>query len=376
MPKLSLAKLTSLVEKHGYCIDKFYCEKKDGVMLVKLLQCNTPVFQKRFLIRIPCRYEIKIEEDDKIVRIHEREDPPQRQVNYIINLKSEPNQEFGSLTCSGLLVVTKDSQLFWVFSQDDDSDDELEEEVENVEKIEKKAEELLKIDTTIKLPVKEEEPVDPSSEKIEVKESGPDVELVFEDEEGNSVDEVKTYVELSDDLDNVVDKELIEDDDNSKYISDIGNSPTAIGDIFIVFPLSEFVKNASKFEEYVSDRFRSLGNSEKDGRITRLTKVHKMVGEFVAHSVSVLNGISVEESKLDAQSKRLSIILKQTMLLLEKIELNPGDYDEESKNNAIKLNKETKAAISELNIELIRLRDRADTLLTDYDINISDLLEM
>lgn len=250
---------------------------------------------------------------------------------------------------------------------------------------------------------KKSEPVEPEVKKTEPTEPAPKksetVELVFEDDDGEPFDEVKTMLNtttatkaessLRDIRAKVNERDAETDDSEAEYDSEDEESHTTdnalppeleegeliLGIIYVMIDIGGFFRKITMFEDDVIKCYEQLDENELEMRSNRLSKIREMTMTFLKHSEERLNEISREEKELKVQLIRLTVVLAQSLALKSRIEIKPEKYGE-IVGESDRIHQHTRSAIHELNMELLKLRDSADELLIDYRSSIEELMNM
>jgi len=229
------------------------------------------------------------------------------------------------------------------------------------------------------------------------------VELVFEDEDGEPVDEVKTLLDTVaaeeaeeslrsiqakvdrrdaetfgesdiEEEDEVDDIEESHNADNS-LPPDLEEGELVLGIVYVMIDIGGFFRRIAVYEEEVIRCYEQLDENELEMRSKRLEKIRDVTQKFLLHSEERLNKIAAEEKDLKMQLVRLTVVLAQASALKTRVTEKPEKYGE-IVGESDRIYDQTRAAIHELNMELLKLRDGADELLSNYRASIEDLLDM
>ena len=435
--KLSLHKFVSLLEKNGYIITSVYCEKEN----IRFVECKTPRFQKTFIINLPKKYGMKCPSDlgeeiyKRLFISKTDETPTSRQIEFISDIK-------GPLLECDVLAISSDMLCSYIKSQpaecfrigqivESDEDEEVEDEKgDEITSLEKetlsvlkkvngsqaqlpkislkemshssssKNEDILAVgeenedEDIIEEEEEEDDDEDEEDEDIIDDEDADDepqnVELEFEDENGDPIDEVKIILEESyandaesslREIEEKIDEKDIEygiENTISSFNSlhpNIENEEIVLGVVFVLVDISFFFRNIKTYEEEVMKCYEHIHESETELRSKRLQKIKDMVKEFLSYSEQKIKNIEDEEKYLRSQLIRLSVVLAQTSSLQEKISKQPDKY-----GNVIaeteKIYEKTRETVHSVNMDLLKLRDTSDELLINYSAIVQELLEL
>ena len=243
---------------------------------------------------------------------------------------------------------------------------------------------------------------EPPEEELDA-EGEDEVELVFEDEDGEPVDEVKTLLDTVaaeeaeeslrsiqakvdrrdaetfgesdiEEEDEVDDIEESHNADNS-LPPDLEEGELVLGIVYVMIDIGGFFRRIAVYEEEVIRCYEQLDENELEMRSKRLEKIRDVTQKFLLHSEERLNKIAAEEKDLKMQLVRLTVVLAQASALKTRVTEKPEKYGE-IVGESDRIYDQTRAAIHELNMELLKLRDGADELLSNYRASIEDLLDM
>ena len=438
---LSFSKFVNLLQKHRYILVTLYV---DGDRVI-FAECRTPRQQKTFIVYITERYFLQVSHDQqsyKRVDVTLSDEPPSsRRIQYIAEIKG-PLLECDLVSISPENICTysgggkAECYSFLNGEENDESISEDEKDEDEIETIEKSVEKVMKsVDPDAQLPKTrrkkrkekvvtppptphesedEEEEYIPDEEEIkkaeieDIPEEGepdlPDqplkndatesaseeeeVELVFENEEGEEVDEVKLLMDdetaMEEQLNEIRRKLKDEDEDidveeydsrNNTIPDGMDESDLTLGIVYVLVPIRLFFKGISEYETKIIDCYEQLDDNEVDMRQSRLNKIKEMSSEFLIHAQKRLDKIHEEEESLKGQLLRLTVALSQVDALNEKIKSQPEKYDE-LPSEIERIYSHTRKAIHELNMELLNLRETADEVLTNYKLSFEDMMEL
>ena len=406
MVKLSLSKFLDLLNRHKYTLHGVYSEGNK----IRFLECRTPKQQKTFIIYLPDKYKMKLGSSTSLKRfniIPSDDLPSSRQIKYMSDIKG-PLIECDLLSVSSsLLCMYKNSgeTICYLIGDEKESKDESveEEEIDQITVIEQKAiKTLKKIEPDIELPIIEkrneeeneeenEEQEEENEEEQDGQEEENEDELVFEDADGKPFDEVKHILSqdktIEQDLENLkkkVSSEETEEDgeDELHIIQDnslppqLEDSDVSLGIIYIAINAGSFFKKIKTYEKELIGFYEQLDDNELDTRKEKLKTLSENTADFLAKAKERIDNIQNEEKELKFQLVRLTIVLTQIDAVKLKVVSNEKKYGIELTQELEKIHRKTRSTIHELNINLLKLRDSADELLSNYLSSIKELKEL
>jgi len=435
---LSLDRFLKFLETHDYALTSVYCENNE----IRFAECRTPHQQKTFIVHVPEKYSLTPGPADtdlkKIDVTKEESELDGRQIKYLSDLKG-PLLECDLLAISSSNICmyknTGETGLYSFGSsaeeteQDSESEEEIEEEDFGVAELERDAAVILeKVNPGTILPKAKERIPDvieippPEVELSEIPEASPKgespkgespkgespkgespkgespkgespkdepeepeckVELVFQDPDGDSIEDIKELIPDENNIDDApqVNKKGVDRVDLG-YTTRDNSLPSGIeySDVFlgIVYPMIDvgpFFRKVKTYEKEVISICEQVDDNVLDIRKAKLKDIRELSTAFLKHSEARLEKINEEEKSLRTAMIRLTIILTQTDILRKKVLANPEKLGDEIPS-VERLYNQTRKAIHELNIELLRLQDTADELLSNYSSSIKELMDL
>ena len=249
----------------------------------------------------------------------------------------------------------------------------------------------------------EREPEDePKGDELKNNDGEPDkfeddehVELIFEDEDGEPVDEVKNILNTEDTSQAERDLKVIhakikhaneseEDEvpDDEEYTTrdnalppNLEEGEVVLGIMYVLISIGLFFKKIADYEDEVIGCYEQLDENEVESRKEKLSTIKIMCNKFISHSEERITKLSDEEQNLKLQLVRLTVILIQADALKTRVEQNPEKYGE-LLDKSDQVYNPTRNTIHELNLETLKLRDTADELLSNYQSSIEELMEI
>lgn len=415
--KLALGRLLAFFEENNYIVSTIYCENLSGGPQVRFIECRTPIQQKTFFIHIPEKYLMLLDSETiKIVTIKDSSEdgPKSRQFNYIANVKG-PLLECDLVAISGINICAyKNSGKAYFYEIPSSEDAPLLEEIQEeeppseVEVLENQTREVLsKVKPGSSLPKPPEEP-EPVSEEEPPKElpeeeppqeekpkelPGEKVEIIFKDPEGESIEDIKEFIvdevpsEIEESLEEVKSKikdkgsliklsEVPTSHDNS-LPPELEDSNIVLGMVYFLSEIGSFYREvrANTFETKVIKICKQISDNILDMRKTRFADIKDLTSTFLETGTSRLSTIEEDERKLRTSLIRLTIVLREVMILKEKVTKDPKKFGDEIPE-VERIYNQTRKIIYELNMELLELRDSADELLNNYRDTIKELIEL
>lgn len=395
--KLSFAKLESILEKAKYTLIALYSECNT----VRFAECRTPKQQKTFILFIPSKYTIQTPTTTRyeIIRIREMSDASLDRFHALLGVRGQTECDILSISSDGICHLQIDGGKAYYKYSEGDEEKEVEEEVDNEVKKEKDSVDTIKgiennvkslyhqlgmkkeSDDTLKEDLSQNEPA-VEKEDIPLNESGEDkvndeeddypsdepiegeTEIVFNDEEGGEVDEVKHAIEdegIDDRLEeDIQDDELFSDRqyDNSRP-EELLSSDVHLGIVYVVVTLPVFIRDIGVIEQTILKRYKDLDDAEGDMRKKVMLRIHSSFEQFIVSSDRKFASISKEEEELKTQLNRLTVVLAQINALNE----NPlyAEVDQKVYRSTI----EAKSLMNNIQLELIRSKERTRELMTN-----------
>jgi hypothetical protein len=427
---LSFNKLSSLLSSRNYTLATVYCS---GDGYIHFIETRTPKIQKTFIISIPSRYKMVATTESvhyKTVVITKIPGGVEsRQLDYIAEVKG-PLLECDLLSVSSTaLCLCKNNTEIEIYKfgtiehEEEEFIENLEDkdpvenliksakkinkkmggsdlEIEGVEKIEEEKEEEEKEEK------EEEKEEEGGGEKEEEEEGGEkiieggeddveEVELEFRDENDNLVEE---KANLDDEKVDISDLPLPENEKLKKEVEEVALKPKderrrdnsmpehiedvdiSLGIIYYSIEIGLFNKRISKesiptFEDNVITIYDTIDDNESDIRDAKLDEVIEMAAKLSIKAKEEVENSKKEEMNLKTQILKLSAVLKHCEGLKDKITENPDKYTE-LKPEIERLHKQTKTTLYEINVEILRNKDKINEILTRYQTSLEELLDM
>nr|QBK86583.1 MAG: uncharacterized protein LCMAC102_03780 [Marseillevirus LCMAC102] len=407
--KLSLEKLSNLFKLHKYILVAAYCEETN----IRFLECKTPKQQKTFLVYLPPKYTMCLNEKSLLNRFNitpTNLPPSPRQIQFMLDMKG-PLLECDLLIISSQMVCmyrnSGDTECYLIGDENEDEkskepEDEKSKEIDEITQLEQKTIKVLqKVKPGAKLPQiplqdsTEGQSKDSTEEETEGQSKdtseNDNIDLVFEDDSGEVFDEVRHTLNTAESKLHVVQEKINKRDgetfgDSEDEIEDLitrdnafppkmEDGDTILGIIYVMIDIGSFFKKIASYEEEVISLNEHLDDNELDIRKEKLSKIRETAINFLSHAEERLKKVNDEEKELKLQLMRLTVVLAQAEILKTRVEKNPDKYGE-IVNESETIYSQTRETTHDLNMELLKLRDTADELLNNYQSSITELLEL
>jgi hypothetical protein len=380
---LSMKKLLPFLHKFSYRILVFYTvvDEETGEDNARFIEIKTPRYEKIFMLSIPLRYRLVIDDTHKKIPLTLLKEPSKRHLEYLMETK-------GTLLDSDVVSISstficsyrhnagyEGTECFYIGDdafQEVNADD-VEDEIENVEKLEA---EVQKIASDID-PSKSEEPIkDKETKLLEPKEED-GVALIFEDDEGNPIDDVKQIIsnKHTENEEEEEDEEIdFGDDEDEGEEVDFRDEEIELGLVYIMVELNVFFKKIGEnFENEIVKLYDTLDEAENERRSTQVTKIQDLLQQVSVNLNTKLEELKAKEDELRESFMRLTSLVTDTNHLLVKT----GADAKLKKNHeeTERLSKQIQSAIHDINVEKIKLKDKITNLLSTHILVLSDLLE-
>ena len=207
-----------------------------------------------------------------------------------------------------------------------------------------------------------------------------ETELVFEDENGNVIEEEVEVEDIAKQDNEDGEVEEIEGEDEGISTGDnsipeeMEELDINLGIVYVVVPISIFFKKIQTMEKTLLDSYEQLDDNENDIRNNRFKQVKELTEEFLSHGEERLKEILTNEDELKNQLLRLTVILAQTEAMKNEVETN--NKLRGISHEVDRVYNKTRKSIHDINIELLKYRDQADELLTNYFSSIKELISL
>lgn len=401
---LSLNKLQKLLHDNSYTLVALYCENQH----VKFLELRTPRVQKTFIIALPDKYKLQAGTSHKTIDIYGVEEKDSRQLEYLTEIKG-PLLDCDLVSVSSFLICSyKNNGEFTTFKfGKNNTVDTAEEESEDSEIVEKLIKEVNaiseKVDPELKIVKTEEEPVEPEEEpeeeepedeeipeKDEPEKEDQAVEIVFEDENGKTFDGEASGI-LEGDI--VVPETALEPVELVEPVKKTKHSETnrkanfvpenlealdlSLGLIYYSIDIDKFYKKANRkidIEEDIINTYDIIDENENDLRSEKADNITELCAKLTLKVKEEIETYKKEENHLKTQILKLSLVLENAEKLKGKIDSDKADKFLDSKPEINKLYNQTKTTFHDINLEILRNKDRIDDFLVQYQSALEEML--
>lgn len=395
--KLSFQKLADLLNKKKYKILSIYCENQ----YVKFLECRTPIYQKNFFIHIPDRYVLeKIRIDNlKVYNLKSLEEPPSStHMEYMTNIKKD-NVDFD-------LVEINDKDLFFyscdttykyytkINEKDKHKEDNDNEKISinNNEDLIRESKKLIKkYDPSFSLKTKEDEEEEIEEEIEEGEEEGEEdeVQLVFQNKDGELVDDVKDAIEGEESgeipkFDDLLEDENDNNDGNIERKNIVGyNLPYSIEDVevyigamIICVNIRNFIKQIDQYEKIFSEQAEKLDHNEDEYRKKSIEKIKKLCDRYYEKVQIKSSEFEKRERDLKAESVKINLILAEIEKLIHEQKQKDGEKYKEDIAKLEYIYQKTLETIFEVNINLMKVKDEYFEFIANHTLTLQHTLKL
>jgi hypothetical protein len=385
MSKLSLSKFSELLTKHSYSLISTYCAGDE----CRFLEVKTPTYQKTFVIYVPEKYKMVVTTDVyRRLCVGKATSIQPHALSYLVDMKG-PLLECDLLSISSTTICVYrhngTTQCYPIGGSIKIDEVEPKEEVEKdeedpIKKIESDAVRLIeKLDPGAQHDiVVEAKPIQTTEKEItfaEVVANEPPVvvintaqnvekvELVFEDNEAEEPVEIAVKQK-----DTASSKPI----DNS-LPSTLEDEEISLGIVYVMVDLPTFLRKVETCEEEIVNCYDALDDNEVETRSQKVKEITTLVESATKKLTEELDKIAKEEVSRKGQLIHLTAVLTQ----LEKLSSKTKDIKYATERPEVeRVTRQTKNTIHEFNVATLRLRDRADELLTAYITSLKELLTL
>lgn len=424
---LSFEKLAVLLKNKEYTLATVYCNVDGDIYFV---EARTPKIQKTFVISIPSKYKMKTNSNTdhykSVVVTKLPGSVENRQLDYITEVKGPLlDCDLLSISSSAMCLCKNNGNTeVYKFGNVANLSDEEEDDIENLterDPVEKIIHTAKKIDKKLagdeKLVIEgeesskeDEEQQDGEYQEAEIPEgeehpevSPPggetpaeeEIELEFQDENGKPFEESQEKDVPGDTepiLEVAVQNETLKKEmeevaaqkpkdtrrrDNSVPES-IEDADISLGIIYYVVEIGLFnkkvsAKTANTLENEIINVYDTIDDNEGDIRNAKLDEVTEMAAKLACKAKEEVEKCKREELGLKTQILKLSSVLDHCEKLKAKMAVKPEKYTD-VKPEVERLYKQTKSTLYEMNVEILRNKDRTDETLAKYQTSLEELL--
>lgn len=428
---LSFEKLAVLLKNKEYTLATVYCNADGDIYFV---EARTPKIQKTFVISIPSKYRMKTNSDadhyKSVIVTKLAGSIENRQLDYITEVKGPLlDCDLLSISSSAMCLCKNNgnTEVYKFGNVSDISEDDEEENMENLtekDPVEKIIHTAKKIDKKLgdeeKLVIEGEETKDGEvpdeegdAEAEEVEEQGEipegdeedaegenqeQIELEFQDENGKPIEEPQEKDASGDTVEPVAEEAVQENETLKKEIEadiaaqkpkdirrrdnsipeSIEDADISLGIIYYVIEIGLFnkkvsAKTTSTLEDEIINVYDTIDDNEGDIRNAKLDEVIEMAAKLACRAKEEVEKCKREELGLKTQILKLSAVLEHCEKLKAKMATKPEKYTD-VKPEVERLYKQTKSTLYDMNVEILRNKDRTDETLAKYQTSLEELL--
>lgn len=354
---LSLQKVTDFVAKHGYVLSTLYHVDSSCAFI----ECRSPIHQKTFVIRIPSKYDLTISADEnnaqEITSVDRETSTQQRYMDMLVGGSKFDDVSLLAVSSSSLCVRHFDgTSSYYVLGR---VEEEAPEEIEEVDKVTELERELDKFVT--------EEPATSEPAVIEVDTTADTSFDADSADESVSMDVVEEVV-FEDTPPPPDDAEVMDTFVDNSVPPSLEDSEVVIGLIYVMIDLPTFFKSAKSFEDKLTTIYSLLDANEVTSRKTRMVAIDERSQRVHNKVTSRLAEIEANEATLKNQLSRLTQVMTKAEALRNKSASLEG-----VSNEVDELYGKTRRTIHDLNVQLLRLRDEVDNMLSSYEVALEEL---
>lgn len=240
---------------------------------------------------------------------------------------------------------------------------------------------LSKKDPTKSQKLIEEPPIEDERSEILSKESPEEVELVFENEKGEVMDDVKMFLDegeedpSSKNSSKKKSSKKSSDNDSKNETVCIQEIEIDLGIILICVTISNFFKKIQNYESELVEQYSQLDENEIENRNRKLKQINELCSKFLEVSKDRVAQKTKKEKKLKNELIIAISVMVKILELKKKVEENPSKYQQDiAKVNDIY--EQTKNTIRDLNIEILKVKDDINELLSNYCITLQESLKL
>jgi hypothetical protein len=423
--KLNLDKVINFLDRYHYTTVRLYCREN----IIIFLECKTPKFQKTIIIYFPERYYVPLPENCliKIINLKSSEiSPTKYQLQFISDVKGHLMEcDILAISSDTILFHSEDKGLkyFCIGNEDikpstDEEELDISSSDDEVSKLKKKVNSMMKLvgsknASKIKSKKKKSKKRPSKGILVNAQEISPEdepptsalsggnasskeedalppkeeekVELLFIQDDGEVIDEVKSAIENPNETLKKIKKKVdyssdeenveIETGDNS-LPPDIEEQNIYLGIVYVSINIQRFYKIIETYEEEVINLYIQIEDNENDMRAIKVTHIKELCQRFIGHMEGKIKELNSEEEDLKNQLLNLTVIMTQTLIIKQRVDKNPEKYGVELVEEVGKMHDETRKSINDINIEILKIRDKTEEILCNYAITMQTIFSI
>jgi hypothetical protein len=392
MPKktpLLFDKFISLAEKNNFVYIRSYVTDK----LCRFIELKTPLTKKTFIVSITDRYKMTIDDHlhKEIVRV---DNPSSRQMLYLMDIRGGlTNAEIITVSSTSICTINTsgESERYECYVIKDMMDTNInqyikEEPKSKVDRLVTKSKNIIIDEDT--LPVNQEDQGNSESQSNVTLGSesqsnttleSEEIILEFQTADGNPIDSENEDLESQNDFSSESQNDFENGKSAPKYTDYKDNSLPAnladdniiIGMAYISIDINYFFRNVKTIETYILELYNQLYENEYERRMCKIDTINDLCKSLQKKFKETIDKANSEEQKLNSDIARLTNIL----ISGDKV-LNKPNQKADIKTNIEKLHSETHKTISDINIEILRLKDHTDEYILNCQVTLEDLVDL
>lgn len=369
MKKLSYGKFEKLIHDRGSTIHSIWVWKGSVIFL----EVESPSFKRKFFIYVPDKYKLPCPKNGsvKIINIRISSNVEECHQDYWSLIKGPVMEKTLLCVASEKITLFQSSGVITTFSLGKDIEEAFEEEEEVPKHTKKNDAELLldeinqfeqtiDVDSDVELPQMVDNPIsiifeNDKGEEMEMEEiynlpkvvvtTQPEVEIEEEEEEEESQEKIEEYEERT-------------------------KAELKLGLFYLVVDIHSFYTGQNP-EDNIESFYKELDNEESSIRKQRLSELETSVSDLILIIKNKYSQIEQEEKDAEKAIETLHPVYTKACEIAIRVKDSP-----EKLKRAEELKDKTSGAISDARIKILKLRDKTDSLLTDYGSYLQDLLSI
>jgi hypothetical protein len=146
--------------------------------------------------------------------------------------------------------------------------------------------------------------------------------------------------------------------------------------VYVLVDISDFFRRISSFEEEVKHIYDQLEENETDSRQSKVSEIERLSSSLTSHVREKIEALNSEEKNLKNQIIRLTVVLLQAEEILSKTSNQISKYGESTVKETRKIYETTRDTIHEVNLAILKIRDSAEEILSNYSSTLHELTEL
>ena len=211
------------------------------------------------------------------------------------------------------------------------------------------------------------------------------VEIVFEDENGKEFDGTASGIleenvivpetSLEPTKEKKIVPRVLKNKTNNNVPENLENLDLSLGLIYFSIDIDKFYKNANRkidMEEDIISVYDIIDENENDIRNEKADDIMELCAKLTIKVKEETEKYKKDEDHFKNQILKLTLVLQNTELLKTKVD--KADKFLDSKVEINRLYNQTKTTLHDINIEILRNKDRIDDFLAQYHSALEDML--